>query len=166
VLFPDDELRILAYNRYLAVDAELAASIAAAIDAAFGVEPAPDGIPLRRGEVRFYHRDRWASFAIPPQAGSGVVDRLDLSLFDAKVLRPFAGITDQRTDRRIDFVGGVGAVDELSRRVDREGGLAFSFYPVSVEELIAVSDSGQMMPPKSTWFSPKLRSGLFVHRFG
>lgn len=92
------------------------------------------------------------------------IGSLDVSLVQDRVLGPMLGVGDPRTDRRIDFVGGIHGADELRRRVDAgEAAIAFSLYPTTVEQLIAVSDAGTVMPPKSTWFEPKLRSGLFVH---
>jgi len=93
------------------------------------------------------------------------VDALDLSIFQKSLLEPILGIRDQKKDRRIDFVGGTDSTHKLERLVDKEGGVAFSFYPVGVKELLAVADAGMVMPPKSTWFSPKLRSGLLIHLF-
>jgi uncharacterized protein (DUF1015 family) len=100
----------------------------------------------------------------------GTIDRndpigsLDVSLVQDRVLGPILGIGDPRTDKRIDFVGGIRGTAELERRVDSgEMAIAFSLYPTTLEQLMAVADAGQVMPPKSTWFEPKLRSGLFVH---
>ena len=89
---------------------------------------------------------------------------LDVSLLQDRVLAPILGIGDPRTDKRIDFVGGIRGTAELERRVNSgEMAIAFSLYPTTLDQLMAVSDAGQVMPPKSTWFEPKLRSGLFVH---
>jgi uncharacterized protein (DUF1015 family) len=95
------------------------------------------------------------------------IGSLDVSLLQDRVLGPILGIGDPRTDKRIDFVGGIRGTDELKRRVDSgEMAIAFSMYPTTLEQLMAVSDAGAVMPPKSTWFEPKLRSGLFVHELG
>ncbi len=91
------------------------------------------------------------------------VKGLDVSLLQDQLLGPVLGIGDPRTDRRIDFVGGIRGLGELERRVREEGGVAFCLYPVSMEDLERVADAGLLMPPKSTWFEPKLRSGLFLH---
>lgn len=202
VLFPHDELRILAYNRYVGLEPAEVSKAVVEIERRFSPVEDIDGVPSRRGEVCFTHDGRWRKIALPkaqdalpratadtdsssagrrdgagPQDGSapgargGVpgdtdpVADLDLSVFGRAILEPILGITDQRSDPRIDFVGGRDAVSQLSERVRRDGGIAFSFYPVSVSELMAVSDAGMLMPPKSTWFSPKLRSGLFLHPF-
>ncbi|MBR6396667.1 MAG: DUF1015 family protein, partial [Lachnospiraceae bacterium] len=92
------------------------------------------------------------------------VKMLDVSVLQDMVLSPLLGITDPRTDSRIDFVGGIRGTDELERRVHKDAEVAFSMYPTSITELFAVSDAGMLMPPKSTWFEPKLRSGLFIHK--
>jgi uncharacterized protein (DUF1015 family) len=95
-----------------------------------------------------------------------VVDQLDVARLSEYVLEPYLDITDPRRDENIDFVGGIRGTDELERRVDDgTADLAVSMYPTSIEELVAVSDEGSLMPPKSTWFEPKLRSGLLVHDF-
>jgi uncharacterized protein (DUF1015 family) len=93
------------------------------------------------------------------------VSRLDVSVLQDKLLAPLLGIDDPRTSKRVDFVGGIRGTGELVKRVDAQGGVAFSMYPTTVEQVMAIADAGQIMPPKSTWFEPKLRSGLFVHTF-
>lgn len=91
------------------------------------------------------------------------VDGLDVSLLQKHLLEPVLGIQDPKTDKRIDFVGGIRGLEELERRVHTDMKVAFSMYPTSIGELFAVADAGRLMPPKSTWFEPKLRSGLFLH---
>lgn len=90
------------------------------------------------------------------------VKSLDVSILQERVLRPILGIEDPKTNQRIKFVGGIRGLKELEK--DSENGVAFSMYPTAIEELLAVSDAGMLMPPKSTWFEPKLRSGLFIHQ--
>jgi uncharacterized protein (DUF1015 family) len=92
------------------------------------------------------------------------VAALDVSILQNYLLKPILGIDDPRTDKRIDFIGGIRGLKELERRVDEDMTVAFSMYPTSIEELFDVSDAGKLMPPKSTWFEPKLRSGLFIHK--
>ena len=92
------------------------------------------------------------------------IKSLDVSILEENILKPLLGIQDVRTDKRIDFVGGIRGLDELERRVKSDMDIAFSMYPTSIEQLIQVSDEGKIMPPKSTWFEPKLRSGLFIHK--
>jgi uncharacterized protein (DUF1015 family) len=97
---------------------------------------------------------------------SDPIDVLDVTILSNHLLAPILGITDQRTDKRIDFVGGIRGLGELEKRVDSgEMKVAFSLFPVSIKQLINIADSGNVMPPKSTWFEPKLRSGLVVHGF-
>jgi uncharacterized protein (DUF1015 family) len=125
-------------------------------------EPAPD----RPGSFGIYFKDAWYRLELD----EATIDRtdpigsLDVSLLQDRVLGPILGVGDQRTDKRIDFVGGIRGTAELERRVrSGEMAIAFSLYPTTLDQLMAVSDTGQIMPPKSTWFEPKLRSGLFVH---
>jgi uncharacterized protein (DUF1015 family) len=91
------------------------------------------------------------------------VRSLDVSILQENLLSPILGIGDPRKDKRIDFVGGIRGLEELSRRVDAGEAVAFSLYPTSIEQLMAIADAGEVMPPKSTWFEPKLRSGVIVH---
>ena len=91
------------------------------------------------------------------------MEGLDVSILQKKLLRPVLGIQDPRTDSRIDFVGGIRGLSELERRVKTDCRVAFAMYPTSIQELFAVADAGMLMSPKSTWFEPKLRSGLFIH---
>ena len=91
------------------------------------------------------------------------VEGLDVSILQKELLHPVLGIGDPKTDRRIDFVGGIRGLEELERRVHTDMSVAFAMYPTSIQELFAVADAGLLMPPKSTWFEPKLRSGLFIH---
>ena len=93
------------------------------------------------------------------------VSRLDVSILQDRLLSPVLGVHDVRTDKRIDFVGGIRGPGELVKRVDADGGVAFSMYPVTLTQLMDIADAGQIMPPKSTWFEPKLRSGLAIHTF-
>jgi len=94
------------------------------------------------------------------------VECLDVSILQNNLLEPVLGIKDPRTDARIEFVGGIRGLGELERKVSRGAAVAFSLYPTSIQELMGVADAGRVMPPKSTWFEPKLRSGLFIHDLG
>ena len=93
-----------------------------------------------------------------------VVKKLDVSILQDNLLSPILGIEDPRNNNRIEFIGGIRGLKELEKRVNKDMKVAFAMYPTTIQELIAVSDSGRVMPPKSTWFEPKLRSGLFIHR--
>jgi uncharacterized protein (DUF1015 family) len=108
-------------------------------------------------------------YCLKPKVGSypaeDVIKRLDVSILQDNLLSPVLGIQDPRTDTRIDFVGGIRGMDELEKRVQGGGAVAFAMYPTSLEQLMAVADAGHIMPPKSTWFEPKLRSGLLVRLY-
>ena len=167
VLFPAEELRILPYNRVVKDLNGLSASQALARLARAGeVTITSDPIPPGPGTFCFYLTGEWYRLTLDPATidRSDPIASLDVSLLQDRVLGPIFGIGDPRTDRRIDFVGGIRGAAELERRVDTgEMAIAFSLHPTTVDQLMAVSDAGQIMPPKSTWFEPKLRSGLFVH---
>ena len=106
----------------------------------------------------------WYLLTIKPEYADGdPVEGLDVSVLQRELLHPVLGIGDPRTDRRVDFVGGIRGLEELERRVHTDMEAAFAMYPTSIGELFAVADAGRLMPPKSTWFEPKLRSGLFIH---
>jgi uncharacterized protein (DUF1015 family) len=114
-----------------------------------------------------YLDDEWYGLQLAPEATRpiGSVAQLDVSILQDRLLAPILGIHDIRTDKRIDFVGGLRGTKELERLVkEGKAAVAFSLYPTTVEELLMVSDAGEIMPPKSTWFEPKLRDGLLIHR--
>lgn len=92
------------------------------------------------------------------------IEKLDVSILQNNLLHPILGIEDPRTDKRIDFVGGIRGLSELEKRVSKDMKVAFSMYPTTIDDLLSIADAGEVMPPKSTWFEPKLRSGLFVHK--
>ncbi|MBN2323781.1 MAG: DUF1015 domain-containing protein [Spirochaetes bacterium] len=168
VLFPAEELVILPYNRWIRDTSGLSEhDLFDTVKEKFEVEAVKDPQPKRKGTFNMYTGGRWYGLTLKPgvKRGAGAVQKLDLSVFQREILEPVLGIKDQRKDKRIDFVGGPDSTRKLERLVDAEGGVAFSFFPVSTEELLAVSDAGLVMPPKSTWFVPKLRSGLLIHRF-
>ncbi len=164
VAFPDDQMQILPYHRVVAdLAGRDAAGFVAELESRFRfVEDAPQ--PTARGRVSVYLRGGWRTFCLPdsPDPASPIAG-LDCNLLQESVLAPLLGIADPRTDKRIDFVGGIRGTTELERRVDSgAAAVAFAMYPVTVADLFAVSDAGQVMPPKSTWFEPKLRDGLLV----
>jgi uncharacterized protein (DUF1015 family) len=168
VAFPHHELRILDYNRVVRdlggmTRHELLARLGAAFDVTASREPVR---PARHGEFGMYAGGHWHRVSPRPGASEPTdpVGRLDVSLLTSRVLSPLLGIGDLRTDKRIDFVGGGRGLGELERRVDSgEMAAAFSLYPTRLEDLMAVADAGQVMPPKSTWFEPKLADGLLSH---
>jgi uncharacterized protein (DUF1015 family) len=167
VLFPADQLRILPYNRLVKDLNGLSPSATLARLSRIGhVTPTEDPISPRPGTFAFYLIGAWYLLELDPASieRSDPIRSLDVSLLQDRILAPVFGIGDPRTDKRIDFVGGIRGTKELERRVDSgEMAIAFSLHPTTIDQLIAVSDAGQVMPPKSTWFEPKLRSGLFVH---
>ena len=123
-------------------------------------------IPAARHHFGMYLEGRWYNLRAKPEIinEADTVSRLDVSILQNSLLNPVLGISDPRTDKRIHFVGGIRGNDELVKLVQsREYAVAFSLYPTSIRELIELADQDQIMPPKSTWFEPKLRSGLFVH---
>jgi uncharacterized protein (DUF1015 family) len=167
VLFPASELTILPYHRVVAdlnglTPAELLASLSSVATVAPSAEPQPS----RAGSFGMYLDGAWYSVALPEASidHSDPVGSLDYTLLYDRVLSPILGIGDIRTDRRIDFVGGIRGTGELSKRVDEgRDAVAFAMRATTIKELFGVADAGQIMPPKSTWFEPKLRSGLLVH---
>jgi uncharacterized protein (DUF1015 family) len=167
VLFPMSQMRILPYNRIVRKlpmnrDAFLD-RLEQHIEVVRGTGKAT---PEKPGEIAIYVDGTWHTAVLPPSRHSLPAEQLDVARLSEYVLEPVLGIGDPRTDPNIDFVGGIRGTKELERLVDSgKADLAISMYPTSIEELLAVSDAGQLMPPKSTWFEPKLRSGLLVHTF-
>lgn len=167
VLFPMSNMHIMAYNRIVYDLPESPGDFLDHLEEAFDLQRNVDEpVPSEKGTICLYLDGLWHRLALPPSQGTRVVDQLDVARISEYILEPRLGITDQRRDPNIDFVGGIRGTDELEKRVDGgEAQLAISMYPTSIEELVAVSDEGSLMPPKSTWFEPKLRSGLLVHDF-
>ena len=169
VLFPADELRIYDYNRVVSGwNGHTREDLLEAVGRHFDIqEMSGPRHPGRKGEIAMYLGGAW--YALTAHADLYTldpVDDLDVSILQNVVLGPLFGIQDPRIDPRIQFVGGIRGLDELVRLTDRGAeNAAFAMYPTSMEELLSVADSGRLMPPKSTWFEPKLRSGLFIHRF-
>lgn len=168
VLFPDDQLMIMDYNRVVKdLNGLGEAEFLERVEGIFHVEKAGTEPyrPERKGIFGMYLGDCWYRLAVKePPCGTDPVSALDVAVLQEYLLGPVLGIEDPKTDKRIDFVGGIRGLGELERRVHTDCKAAFSMYPTSIQELFAVSDAGMLMPPKSTWFEPKLRSGLFIHR--
>jgi uncharacterized protein (DUF1015 family) len=165
VAFPHDQVQILPYNRVVKdlSDATPDAFLQK-VRERFEAEAGPAS-PMRRGECAMYLGGTW--YTLRPRTkpdSSDAIGSLDVSVLQDQLLSPLLGIADVRTDKRIDFVGGARGTKELERLVDSgKAAAAFSLYPVSVADLMRVSDAGAIMPPKSTWFEPKLRDGLLIH---
>ncbi len=168
VLFPDEELRILDYNRVLKdLNGYSREELLEKLRESFVLEGPVRGPvrPQRKGEMGLYLGEQWYRLTAREEKKlQDPVGCLDVAFLQREVLEPVFGIRDPKTDRRIDFVGGIRGLKELERRCHEDCQAAFSLYPTSMEELFAVADQGLLMPPKSTWFEPKLRSGLFIHK--
>lgn len=167
VIFPHDQMNILPYNRVVRDTAGRSAKeLLAVLCERFDVTPASQPAPTERGTFHVFIGDGWHGVRPRSIAGSDPVSRLDCQICQDQILAPIFGIEDPRRDANIDFVGGIRGHEELERRVvSGEASIAIYLYPTSVSEVMAVSDAGLIMPPKSTWFEPKLKSGLFVHTF-
>ncbi len=166
VIFPDKQMKILDYNRVVKDLFGLNASqFLAKTKELFEVARVSDGRPEKTGEFGMYLEGLWHRLTAKPQGipGDDPVNSLDVAVLQNNLLAPVLGIGDPRSDERIDFVGGIRGLAELERRVDSgDWAVAFALHPTSIEQLFAVADAGRVMPPKSTWFEPKLRSGLIV----
>lgn len=167
VAFPSDTLQVLDYNRVVRdLNGHGKAAFLTRVEEAFSVEESAETVsPARPGEFGMYLEGQWYRLAIRQAlVPADPVARLDVSLLADHLIAPVLGIEDPRTDDRIDFVGGIRGLQELSRRVDSgEMAVAFSLHPTGLDDLMAVADAGQVMPPKSTWFEPKLADGLISH---
>ena len=168
VIFPDDQMQILDYNRVVKdLNGHSVEELVTEIAEAFTVEPEKAAVkPSRAGEFGMYLDGRWYRLHIDPEfiPDEDPVKRLDVSLLQDNLLGPILAIGDQRHDKRIDFVGGIRGLQELERRVDSgEMACAFTIFPTSMADLMRVADAGEVMPPKSTWFEPKLADGLVSH---
>jgi uncharacterized protein (DUF1015 family) len=167
VAFPDDQVQILAYNRIVKdLAGASASSLLSQLRDRFTVRPGP-ALPQRRGDIAMYLDGQWHTIEMgEPVRGTSAAERLDVNRLQELILTPMLGIGDVRTDSRIDFVGGGRGSLFLEEAVSSgRAAVAFSLYPVSVRDLMSISDDGGIMPPKSTWFEPKLRDGLLSHAF-
>lgn len=165
VLFPDNNLNILDYNRVVKdLNGLSKEEFLKALDKDFIVELKEDIVkPEQKGTFGMFLDDNWYLLTYKGENPDNIIDNLDVSILNNNLLQPILGIKDPRTDKRIGFVGGIRGLKELEDRVHDDMEVAFSMYPTSIEELITIADNNLLMPPKSTWFEPKLRSGLFVH---
>jgi len=168
VLFPDEQLMIMDYNRVVKdLNGNTADEFIKKISEKFDVvEVGTDAYkPSKKGTFGMFLEGKWYELTAHAELlVNDPVDGLDVAILQNNLLTPILGIGDPKTDKRIDFVGGIRGLKELERRCSVDMQVAFSMYPTSIAELFAVADAGLLMPPKSTWFEPKLRSGIFIHR--
>ena len=166
VIFPASELDILAYNRAVKdLNGQSVKELMVKIAAVADITPVASPVPSSSGTCAMYLDEQWYALTFKDNVNElNVVDRLDVSLLQNNILAPLLGIDDPRTSDRIDFIGGIRGTMELERRVNSgEMALAFSMFPTTVDQLMAIADAGAIMPPKSTWFEPKLRDAVVIH---
>ena len=169
VIFPCDQLKIMDYNRVMAdLNGNTSEEFIAKMGEKFVVEEADESpySPKERHTFGMYLDNKWYKVTAKPEYinENDPVECLDVSILQNNLITPILNITDPRTDKRIDFVGGIRGLGELERRCAEGMKLAFAMYPTSLNELMDIADAGKVMPPKSTWFEPKLLSGLFIHK--
>lgn len=167
VIFPDSQVQILAYNRTVHdLNGMSREEFVDELRTQFTITENASPAPAKRGHWSMYLGGKWYELQLSPAATlpTGTVAMLDVSILQDRLLDPILGIKDIRTDKRVDFIGGLRGTKELERLVDEgKAAVAFSLFPTTVEELLMVSDANEIMPPKSTWFEPKLRDGLLIH---
>jgi uncharacterized protein (DUF1015 family) len=167
VIFPHDQMQILPYNRVLKdLNGMSVEQLMEKLDGVFILEPGSKPSPTRKHEVALYVGGRWRTLFFRPRfaATKDPIEKLDVTLLQKYVLDPLFGIEDPRTSNRINFVGGIRGTAELERLVNAGDYVcAFCLFPTSIEDLMTVADAGGIMPPKSTWFEPKLRDAMFCH---
>jgi uncharacterized protein (DUF1015 family) len=168
VIFPHNQMQILPYNRVLKdLNGHSPEQLLQRLDGVFALRPA-GGPPTLRGkhEFGFYFQGQWRTLRVKPQFTATIdpIERLDVTILQQQILAPVFGIDDPRTSKRINFVGGIRGTAELEKLVNSgEYACAFSLFPTSIEDLMNIADAGGIMPPKSTWFEPKLRDAMFCH---
>ncbi len=168
VAFPADQLAILPYNRVVhTLNGMSEADFIAKLEEKFTVTASCDGKAGKQGEFKMYMSGKWYNLAPKFDLSKlGVIERLDVSVLQDNVLAPLLGIADPRTSKEIDFIGGIRGTAELEKLVNSGNfAVAFSMYPTTVDQLMDIADAGEIMPPKSTWFEPKLRDGIVCHNF-
>jgi uncharacterized protein (DUF1015 family) len=167
VIFPDSQVQILAYNRTVHdLNGLSKEQFLDAVRSQFTITENANPEPPKRGHWSMYLDGKWYGLQMSPETTlpAGTVAMLDVSVLQDRLLDPILGIKDVRTDKRVDFIGGLRGTKELERLVDEgKAAVAFSLFPTTVAELLMVSDANEIMPPKSTWFEPKLRDGLLIH---
>jgi uncharacterized protein (DUF1015 family) len=166
VIFPHNQLQILPYNRVLKdLNGETPEQFLKKLETLFVISKNGNATPKRKYEIGFYFQGRWQTLSLQPKVlPKDAIENLDVTLLQKNILAPIFGIDDPRTNERIDFVGGIRGTAELEKMVNSgEYACAFSMFPTGIEDLMTVADAGGVMPPKSTWFEPKLRDGMFCH---
>ncbi|MBI1178383.1 DUF1015 family protein [bacterium] len=167
VIFPHNQMQILAYNRALKdLNGRTAEALLAQLEKTFEISAGNGNAPEVKHQLGFYLAGKWYRLIARPEfTGDGnPVERLDVSILQRQVLAPLLGIDDPRTSKRISFVGGIRGTRELEKMVNSgDYACAFAMHPTSIEDLMAIADAGEIMPPKSTWFEPKLRDAMFCH---
>ena len=167
VIFPHNQMQILPYNRVLKdLNGLTAAQLVQKLDGIFFIKPNGAAKPTRKHELGLFIGGQWHALTFRPQfaATNDPIEKLDVTLLQKFVLDPIFGITDPRTSKKINFVGGIRGTAELEKLVNSaEYACAFSMFPTSIEDLMTIADAGGIMPPKSTWFEPKLRDAMFCH---
>ena len=165
VLFPEDQLKIMDYNRVVKdLNGYTCEEFIAKVSEIFDVTKKEAAVhPTKKGEFGMYLNGSWYLLENKKHVSDDPVKGLDVSVLQDELLEPVLAIHDPKTDKRIDFVGGIRGLGELEKRVNEGAAVAFSMYPTAITELFDVADAGLLMPPKSTWFEPKLRSGLYIH---
>jgi len=170
VIFPHSQVQILPYNRVLKdLNGVTPSKMLEKLDGVFIITPGSTGKPARKHELGFFIEAKWHTLNFRPHfvKTTDPIEKLDVTLLQKYVLEPIFGIEDQRTSKGIQFVGGIRGTSELEKLVNSgEYACAFSMFPTSIEDLMTISDAGGIMPPKSTWFEPKLRDGMFCHMIG
>jgi uncharacterized protein (DUF1015 family) len=170
VIFPDEDLYIMDYNRVVKdLNGLSVKEFMVKISVLFDIEECSQKFkPTAKHTYGMYLEGKW--YKLTPKQNTfdenDPVSRLDVSILQNNLLNPILGIEDPRTDKRIDFIGGIRGLDELVKRAESDMKVAFSMYPTTIDDLMAIADAGRVMPPKSTWFEPKLRSGIFIHELG
>ena len=167
VNFPASQLKILPYNRLVFdLNGHSTESFLSKTSEVAKITEQADPNPGKVGNLSMYLNNQWYGIEFSEDETLDPVSKLDISRLQDGILNPILGIEDPRTSTRIDFIGGIRGTEELEKRVNQgDGPVAFSMYPVTIEQLMDIADAGATMPPKSTWFEPKLRSGLFIHTF-
>lgn len=165
VLFPASQLKILPYNRLVHdLNGLSTDDFIQKVRGIFTVKPVADPVPKSPAHIAMYVAGQWYGLSWTPDTQADPASQLDVSVLQDRLLAPVLGIDNPRTNPRIEFIGGIRGTEELVQRVDKgDGAVAFSMFPTTVDQVMAIADAGQIMPPKSTWFEPKLRSGLFIH---